>query len=282
MRIVTWNMNYGARSAEQRQQAWDYLRSVLRADVALVQEAVPPDQLKQVYRPVGDGEGGRNYRWGSAVVALHPGLDVAACGRVPLAKCYMTSTDAGSLPDSHPGACAVADVLFRGHEPELTVISLYGQFEGMAGEKWWDATSRVHRMLSDLTSILGHSGRRQVVLAGDWNIGTQLPHPTASRADAEAADAVFARLRAWGLTDCIAHTSASRPRLDGCACLRPDQCSHARTIRFHNRVDSPPTQLDYVYASKPVVSRVRSCEVVDDEPAWALSDHCPIVLELAD
>jgi hypothetical protein len=47
------------------------------------------------------------------------------------------------------------------------------------------------------------------VLAGDFNIGTQVFSP-AERAGAEAAAAGFARLRARHLTDCIAPTRKDR------------------------------------------------------------------------
>jgi hypothetical protein len=68
MRIVSWNMNHWARSAAQLAEAWRYLRSELRADVALVQEAVPPPDLEQCFRPIDARSSGS--AWGSAVVAL--------------------------------------------------------------------------------------------------------------------------------------------------------------------------------------------------------------------
>ena len=67
LRIATWNMNHWQRNAEQRVEAWRYLREEIRADVALLQEAVPPADLRSVYRPIGGVR-----PWGSAIMCLSP------------------------------------------------------------------------------------------------------------------------------------------------------------------------------------------------------------------
>jgi hypothetical protein len=107
--------------SEARARAWQYLRDGLRADLALVQEASPPEIFDQVYRPIDQNR----YRWGSAVVALRPGLKLRERPRVPLANCYLTPVSGDELPDSHPGACAVADVLDGENERQFTAVSLY-------------------------------------------------------------------------------------------------------------------------------------------------------------
>jgi exonuclease III len=138
-------------------------------------------------------------------------------------------------------------------------------------------------MISDLTSVLAASRRRPVLLAGDLNVTTQFPNSKQTQADtdgAAVAAAAFARLRAWGLTDCVAHTRGSRLPLAHCTCLEGDLCSHVQTFRSNNRVDSNPTQLDYAFLSISMVSALIECRVADTAAAWRLSDHCPIVLEV--
>src|SRR5687768_1514130 len=98
-------MNWCLRTREAHAEAWRYLREGLRADIALVQEAVPPDGLGAVYRPF-DGENPR-YAWGSAVVSLSPRYSLRPRTRRPLNAPHSE----GELPDSHPGAVAVADVV---------------------------------------------------------------------------------------------------------------------------------------------------------------------------
>ena len=82
------------------------------------------------------------------------------------------------------------------------------------------------------------------------------------------------------LRDVMAHTRGSRPALERCSCAEPKPCAHVRTYRNGNRTESRPAQLDYVFATQPVLAELSSCVVVDDEAAWALSDHCPVVVDL--
>ena len=52
MRLVSWNMNHGSRSAAARTNAWSFLRDDLKADIALVQEPAPPAGLDAVDKPI--------------------------------------------------------------------------------------------------------------------------------------------------------------------------------------------------------------------------------------
>jgi exonuclease III len=256
MRIVSWNMNRLGRSSEGHQNAWHYLRNELGVDVALVQEAVPPDDLTEVeYRPIGDAP----YDWGSAVVALRPGLTLGRYTRIPLAESLFRGLGAGELPDSHPGACAVADISLDGAYL-FTAVSVYAQWEMLPGSSSMYGSPRLHRMLSDLTGVLAPSRRRPLLLAGDFNITSQ-----GSRLPENEAAAVFARLKAWGLASC----PLSAEPLDGCDCPEGDGCRHIRTFRTG-------TQLDYAFASPSIRLSSRA---EHSSSAWQLSDHCPLVLD---
>lgn len=277
MRIVSWNMNHCMRSVAARGEAWEYLRDGLRADIALLQEASPPSALGAVYRPI-DGQNPR-YAWGSAVVSFRPDLVLRPRPRVALSDCYLTPVTGGQLPDSHPGACAVADVVDEEGRAYFTAVSLYGQWEQIADGRIY-ACARLHRMISDLTGVFATAHKCPVVVAGDLNVTTQIAFEGQTQGDTDTAAAVLERLRAWGLTECVEATRASRPTLDGCSCGRGETCGHVRTLRLRNRSDSRPTQLDYAFVSKGLVPRMRSCEVVQSDVAWALSDHCPLVIEI--
>jgi endonuclease/exonuclease/phosphatase family metal-dependent hydrolase len=266
-------MNYCRRSDAQRKMAWDYLRKELEADLVLAQEALPPATVERVFRPVHDSD--PQWRWGSAVVALHPGVRLRPRKRVPLnGSSHMEALAADELPDSHPGSCAVADVVETDGTVRLTAVSLYGQWEMRPGGKDMDASPRLHRMLFDLTSVFA-SRAVPVVVAGDWNISTQ----GANSADNEAA-AVFARLRAWRMADCITHTRHTRPRLTNCHCSEGDACSHVQTYRHNNRTNGDSAHFDYAFVSESLLPKLE-CVVVDDAAAWALSDHCPILIDVS-
>ena len=276
MRIVSWNMNHCMRNAASRRRAWDYLRSGLRADIALVQEAYPASTETAVFQPIHLTK--RQYAWGSAVVSFRPDLCLQARPRVPLTAIADKAITGAELPDSHPGASAVADVVDAAGRFQFTVVSLYGQWESIADGRIYSC-AKLHRMISDLTGVFAGIPKRQVLLAGDFNVTTQIAYGRQTQADTDGAAAVFTRLRAWGLKDCIEKTKASRPRMTDCTCPERETCSHVRTFRLKNRAASRPTQVDYVFASDRLVDKVR-CEVVQTDEAWALSDHCPIVLEL--
>jgi exonuclease III len=276
VRIVSWNMNHCMRSANDRTQAWKYLRDDLRADLALVQEASPPQEFRSVYRAIDKNNPRLN--WGSAVVAVQPDVSLSPRTRVPLADCYLKTPAKGELPDSHPGACAVADVSIAG-KFTFTAVSLYGQWEEMPGGGPIYACARLHRMISDLTNVFATSRRSPVVLAGDLNVTTQIAYEGQTQVETDGAAAVFARLQAWGLTNCLGRTFTGRPQLAGCTCPDGDACSHVQTFRLKNHPDSRPTQLDYAFASQPMVSGPIRSQVVHDDAAWRLSDHCPIILD---
>jgi exonuclease III len=278
MRVVSWNMNHCLRSAESRARAWEYLMNELKADIAIVQEASPTDGMTAVYRAI-DASNPR-YRWGSAVVAFRDDLELQERKRVPLADCNMQPVRPNELPDSHPGASAVADVLSSAGEKLLTVVSLYGQWETMPDGRTIYSCARLHRMLSDLTSVLSKAKRDNLMVAGDLNITTQIAYEGQRDVETDGAAAVLARIKSWGMKDCIAETRHTRPRLENCTCPEPDTCVHVQTFRLANRENSRPTQLDYAFVSEKLATRLRACEVVHAPQAWALSDHCPIIVDL--
>jgi hypothetical protein len=161
----------------------------------------------------------------------------------------------------------------------FTAISLYGQWEEVPGGGAIYSCARLHRMISDLTGVFARSRRSPFVVAGDLNITTQIAYDGQTQAETDGAAAVFARLRAWGLTDCLGQAFRGSGSPVGCTCPDGDACSHVQTFRLKNRPDSRATQLDYAFASPPMVSRLVRSRVVHDDAAWQLSDHCPVVLE---
>jgi exonuclease III len=198
------------------------------------------------------------------------------------------------LAESHPGVSAVADVIDTASgKTRFVAASFYGAWEYLpqdpANPKKKQeiySASKSHRVLSDLTPLLVWTKNRPhkipVFLAGDFNATTQIAADNNWDVEIEEAKALFQRIHALGLRDLIALTSDTRPRLVECSCPTSDTCSHVRTYRNGNRPTSRPTQLDYVFASDILASQVLTCTVRDEAAAWALSDHCPIVVDLLD
>jgi endonuclease/exonuclease/phosphatase family metal-dependent hydrolase len=178
------------------------------------------------------------------------------------------------IEDSHPGASAIAQITVPGVAEPLIVISIYGVIE-KAGNGTSYATTSVGRMLSDMTPLLDATRRKApVLIGGDFNCSTQI-----ERADRAAHEAVFNRLAAFGLADAFAVTAQSRGSIPDCFCARKGACAHQRTLRHSNRTDSRPWQIDYFFTHHIDTDRL-SVRVHDDERAWALSDHAPVVLTI--
>ena len=256
IRIVSWNMSHWQQTPAQRAAAWDYLGS-LHPDFALLQEAVPRDDLAPthcVYRPGGIG----NRRpWGSAVISFAgPITEVVELPASPSAQPV-------PLQHTYPGSVAVALC-----EPGLTLISAYGLIENGY------AVATVHKQLSDLTPLFDSKFGRRVVLAGDLNVSTQLKEPDRSR-HRNARE----RFGTLGLTECLGLERPSRERLADCPC-EDDPCRHVRTQRHGN--SDVPWQNDYFFVSRSLVATVQACFAADGGQAdsWDLSGHCPVILEV--
>jgi len=95
-----------------------------------------------------------------------------------------------------------------------------------------------------------------VVLGGDLNVSPQIRWP-----DTDAHRAVIERIKAFGLRDCLGATHQG----------------FVQTYRSRNPRARGPWQGDWVFASERL--NLLSCDPVDADQAWALSDHCPVVAE---
>ncbi|MEO8463121.1 MAG: hypothetical protein ABI555_07900, partial [Chloroflexota bacterium] len=107
LRLATWNLNHWRQPmlpTDSRRAAWGYLAADIGADVALVQEAVPPIDLGRDRAVYGEMAGHRN--WGSAVVALDPRVSLEPLRSVRNAW----SRRRFLLANTHPGSVAVAEL----------------------------------------------------------------------------------------------------------------------------------------------------------------------------
>jgi exonuclease III len=270
-RVATWNMDHwkgAGRDREHTTKAWQHARD-LGADVVLLQEAVaPPRGFDATVLPSPDAQarwhsGGRA-AFGTAIAVF--GFEAKEVGLGPL-----LGDRTARLTQTHEAAFVAARVAVGAHE--IAVVSLYGMLEGPLFDKQTYAVTSMHRSLSDLTPLLNARSTMRV-LGGDLNVSTQMRPP-----DRAAHRVVFDRIAAFGLGDCTRATADARQRLGTCICEEGDACRHVQT---HRNPKSPvPWQLDYLFASeKQLMSRLTSCRAIDDDDrAWELSDHCPVIAE---
>src|SRR6266508_4187978 len=266
MKVVVWNM-------ERKAENWDVLSGwtdLADADITLLCEAPrPPSGVRAVGHWSTKGLDCRypgpdctKKKWSTAVVSP-PRHSLEKIRNARVDRYYKKPLP---FEPSRPGTwtARLVDI----HGVNVTAISLYGLMD----EK---SDASVHRSLSVLSPILDHEVYgRLLLLGGDLNILAGRPR----RAHLDRHQVVLARIRAYGLIDCL---EAMRPPgvLDGCPCGQSEECSHTWTYRSRRRDRSHIRyQDDYLFASPALAEddRLLSCYALpfnDESP----SDHAPIV-----
>ena len=264
MKVVMWNM-------EHKLENWDFLThssELADADITLLCEAPrPPDGGVNAlghWSTKGldcrcPGTGCQKKKWSTAVKSSH--------SMNPVEDARKDRYYGKPLPfgPSRAGTWTAVRVHMDG--VAVTAVSLYGLMDERS-----DAS--VHRSLSEISPIFDHEEYgRLLVLGGDLNILAGRPH----REALDRSQVVLARLKAYGLVDCLAEM---RPpgALKDCQCRLGENCTHTWTYRSrHLKRAHIPYQDDYLFASRALAPpRLTSCHAMrfsDD----SLSDHAPII-----
>ncbi|MCC5947341.1 MAG: endonuclease/exonuclease/phosphatase family protein [Nitriliruptoraceae bacterium] len=269
--LWTWNVN-GLRP-------WDELASS-GVDVALLQEvpAPPADWPHPVVPDPAEGwatAGWRTGRWSrrTAVVQVSDAVRVE-----PRDHAAVGDLDAVAVPVSRPGTLAVADI--HAGDAAVTVASMYGGWDRSADpRRTIYADAAVHRLLSDLASMVTGPRGHRLIAAGDLNV----LHRYGEHGDpywAARYATVFDRAESMGLRFVGPQAPNGRQ-----ADPRPDELPEASldVPTYHTRQQGPAgatRQLDFVFVSDELADRVRvhALNEVDD---WGPSDHCRIQIEVA-
>ena len=258
LRLATWNLNHWRQPllpTDTRRDAWRHLAETLGVGVALVQEAVPPIDMPRDRVVYGEIAGHRN--WGSAVVALDPAVSIEPIRsvRTPWSKRRYL------LDRSHPGSVAVARVDVPGIQA-ITLVSVYGVLDG-------SALASMHEVVADLLPLFdSHDGAR-VILGGDLNVTTS----SKDQRYLARAEALLASVRALGLVE--AKTLVAEPPASpaSCGCGAEGGCRHLGTWGS--------SELDHLFVSPSLVGQVIALTVDPSAVEAGLSDHVPLVLDLA-
>lgn len=265
--IVSWNL---AEARGARPIAWDFLQQSLTPDLALVQEARIPQDFPRgrvVCRPSGiAGRDGGQRPWGSAIVSFNSSIQITPIG---LAEGEWRHGGLGLAPIDAVSRGHVAIARIKLGELEFTAISAYGLIE------FGYSSGTMLRIVADLEPLFDDPQLGdQVILAGDWNIGTWWTERDAKYARREGA--ILDLLRAYDLIDCLDRFLPSeRGRLANCACNSKD-CRHIHT---HKKAGSDVAYMDdYVFATAGLAKDATAMTAWD----WdgAPSDHVPLVVTL--
>jgi endonuclease/exonuclease/phosphatase family metal-dependent hydrolase len=184
------------------------------------------------------------------------------------------------LAVSRLGTLAAA-IVTRPTGKDLIVASVYAPWEQphrITGSGWIYADGSAHRVISDLSSLIGQEKRHRIIAAGDLNILYGYgEHGNAYWASRYAS--VFSRMSALGLS--FVGPQAPNGR---CADPWPNELppTSNNVPTYYASQQTPTTatrQLDFVFASINLASNVRT-RALNDPNAWGPSDHCRVEIEI--
>ena len=272
MKVISWNL---ARKVDAWRQLVDS-----EADVALVQEAAqPPDdvagRIQVDAEPWATAGAARSRPWRAAVVGLAPSVRIRW-----LRPRSIADAEAGDLPVSRLGTVSAAVVNTVSGGP-VTLVSMYGAWESPhpeADSPWIYADASVHRVISDLSALVGRQRGHHILAAGDLNILHRYGEDGSAYWAGRYAT-VFARMEAIGLPLVGPQSPNGRPAEPWPAELPSDS---ANVPTYHTSSMTPATaqrQMDFVFASTALAGRVR-VRALNQPEEWGPSDHCRMEIEI--
>lgn len=286
IKVVSWNI-------AKRDDPWRELLE-MGADVALVQEAGrPPDDV------VGSVDTGPRDHWDSHVWNSREGLydrwtKVAKLSdRVEIEWFKqvrpISATAEDEIAVSGIGTIAAARIIPRvprdaALEP-FVVVSMYARWmepHPSTSTSWrvGYADASAHRIISDLSAFIGRQRGHRILAAGDLN-SFHGYGDNGSKYWARRYDTVFARMEALGL-EFLGPQHPHGRQADPWPDALP--CESLNVPTYFSRGQSPATaqhQLDYAFASRGFHESV-SVRAMNAVEEWGASDHCRLLIEVAD
>ena len=276
LKIVSWNIC-------QRKAPWLYLLD-MGVDIALLQEATAPPHGVDKRIAVDPGE------WTTT------GTIVARPWRAAVAKFServqlewietrsLNKANQGSLEVSQMGTLAAArvtpsvDNLF---DP-FVVVSMYAPWTNPhepTKSSWIISDASAHRVVSDLSALIGRQRGHRIIAAGDLNILYGYGEE-GSQYWAKRYETVFTRMEALGLAFVgpqFPHGRAADPR----PAELPRRSKNVPT--YHSNQQTPVSatrQLDFAFASKELADSIK-VRALNEPERWGPSDHCRVLIEVS-
>jgi hypothetical protein len=189
----------------------------------------------------------------------------------------LEAASAGDWVVSRAGSISAAVVVIDGGLG-FTAVSVYAAWEASIGPGRGYADGTAHRILSDLSPLLG--GRRpphRLIVAGDWNLLRGYGECGEAYWKARY-DTVFERAEALGLRFLGPEYPNGRQ-----ADPWPDELPRDSVCvpTFHHPQQAPAAatrQFDFVFASRSIADGIE-VRALNSTEAWGPSDHCRVVIE---
>ena len=269
VKIVCWNIAH-------RYAAWRFLLNC-DADIALLQEAGPPPddvarQIKVDPAPFLDADGYKSSR--AAIVKLSNRVQVEWLEPVPIHEAR-----GGDFVVSQPGSIAAAIISTPddGVRPFVaaSICAEYARVHRCVGKNDRVVDAPLHRVISDLSLLMGHVTQHRIVAAGDLTIWRGYGSPSWKRRH----DTVFDRMEALGLPLVGPRHPHGRQADPWPTWLPKDSLNVPTYQRIGESVAEAKDQLDYVFASQSMAGSVE-VRALNDVEEWGPSDHCRIEIEV--
>ncbi len=273
LKILSWNIAH-------RPELWSKLEGT-KADVALLQEACEPSHIRPGLLDIDydlpwETEGGKQRRWRTAIVGLNKKIKLT---RIP-ARTISSARD-GDLGVSRLGTLAAANVEDPDSMKTYTVVSMYAVWEKAhhsTKSGWIFADSSAHRLISDISCLVGQEKEHHLIVAGDLNIlfgyGEFGNNYWKTRYGG-----IFDRFRSIGL-DFVGPQHPNGRQAHPWPTELPPESRNVPT--YHTNRQTPETatrQLDFVFASSHIARHVRAT-ALNSACDWGGSDHCRIWIEV--
>jgi hypothetical protein len=273
IKLLSWNIAH-------RPNAWRTLIDA-DADIAMLQEACePPADIASRFdvgtEPWFTAGAGARRPWRTAIVNLSSRVRLE---RIPSQT--IAEARPGDLAVSRLGSLSAAHVEDSDTGLTHALVSMYAAWErphASTGGSWIYADASAHRLISDISVLVGQERAHRIVAAGDLNV----LHGYGENGNlywAARYQTIFDRLSAIGLQFVGPQYPAGRPA-DPWPSELPLESRNVPT--FHTNHQSPSSaarQLDFVFASKDIAPVVRA-RALNEPDGWGPSDHCRIAIEL--
>ena len=272
MKLLSWNMAH-------RHESWRYLLDS-KVDVALLQEAgQPPKEIVNNIvvdsAPWKTAGAGVSRPWRTAIANVSRRLEMQRFKTKSI-----KTAGPGQIAVSRLGTLAAASVKTSSGE-DIIVVSVYGVWESsgeIAGGGWICADASVHRLISDLSALIGSQVGHKIIVAGDLNILYGYGDNGSPYWGARY-QTVFDRMETLGLKF-IGPQAPNGRRAEPWPEELPETSRNVPTY-YHNRQvpETATRQLDFVFASTAISDRI-SVTALNDPESWGPSDHCCLEIEI--
>lgn len=290
IKVVSWNTGF-------RRRPWLELLE-MDADIALLQETCNPPEKTQgrmEFSPYDPWLGGERF----SLNELRPPRVVRLSDRVKVewfeqVMPHRRELEKHQMAVSGVGTCEAARVTpLEGNREPFIVVSMYANWHGPhptteGGEIYSDASA--HRIISDLSifipAVYGPqsdvgSSRHRILAAGDLNVSFR-----SSNAFDRRAQTILDRMSALGM-EYLGPVYPNGRRADASVPeyltnhLTEDSLDVPTYYTTRNKPKTAHVQIDHVFASRGFHHGLRT-RALNGVEEWGASDHCRILIEVAE